>query len=89
MVSMGSASTFLSCRETALPRADGIAMQAANENAEFLIRFYLLLGQAIEVTRVSRLPYWEYLNVVKEWTAEVHYSATDDPPPYLSQITTG
>ena len=63
-------------------------MQAANKNDELLMRFYLLLGQAIEVTLVSGLPYWEYLNVVKKWTAEVHYSATDDLPPYLSQITT-
>lgn len=68
--------------------ARGVAMQAANKNDELLMRFYLLLGQAIEVTLVSGLPYWEYLNVVKKWTAEVHYSATDDPPPYLSQITT-
>ncbi|MCX6592491.1 MAG: hypothetical protein NTZ56_13295 [Acidobacteria bacterium] len=67
--------------------ARGLAMQPANEDGELLMRFYLLLGQAIEVTRVSALPYWEYLHLAQKWTAEVCYSATGNPPPYLSQIT--
>ena len=37
-------------------------------------------------SRVSGLPYWEYLSEANEWGAEVIYSATDDPPPYLSEI---
>jgi hypothetical protein len=68
--------------------ARGIALQPASLDDEILMRFYLLLGRAIEVTRVSSLPYWEYLQP-KTWSAEVWYSCTDDPPPYLSSITRG
>lgn len=70
--------------------ARGVALQEASEEDELLMRLYLLLGQAIEVTRVSSLPYWEYLNTVRKWNADVHFAATgDDPPPYLSAITAG
>ena len=66
--------------------ARGIALQLASEDDEILMRFYLLLGSAIQVTRVSRLPYWEYLQRAKEWSADVHYAATDNPPPLLSSL---
>lgn len=68
--------------------ARGIALQPASRDDEILMRFYLLLGRAIEVTRVSSLPYWEYLQL-RTWSATVWYSCTDDPPPYLSSITRG
>lgn len=64
--------------------ARGLAVQRASEVQDILIRFYNLLGRAIEVTRVSRLPYWEYLNEVSPWDAEVFYSGKAEPPPLLS-----
>jgi len=69
--------------------ARGLALQRASKEDELLMRFYLLLGQAIEVTRVSGLPYWEYLSAANSWSGEVHFAATDDPPPLLSALTTG
>jgi hypothetical protein len=72
--------------------ARGIALQRTSEDDELLMRFYLLLGQAIEVTRVSSLPHWEYLSAAKMWNAEVHCAVPDDPdlpPPLLSKVTTG
>jgi hypothetical protein len=53
--------------------ARGIALQRASEEDELVMRFYLLLGQAIEVTRVGSLPYWEYLSAAKRWNAEVQF----------------
>ena len=70
--------------------ARGMALQRASADDELLMRFYLLLGQAIEVTRVSSLPHWEYLSAAKLWNAEVHFAATGDiPPPLLSTLTSG
>lgn len=51
--------------------AHGIAIQPACKDDEILMRFYLLLGRAIEVIRVSSLPYWEYLHHARSWSAEV------------------
>jgi len=69
--------------------ARGIALQRASPDDELLMRFYLLLGQAIEVTRVSGLPHWEYLSAAKSWSVEVHFAATDYPPPLLGSLTRG
>lgn len=71
--------------------ARGVALQQASPDDELLMRFYLLLGQAIEVTRVCSLPYWEYLSAAKLWNAEIHHAVTEDgvPPPYLSTLTIG
>lgn len=69
--------------------ARGVALQAASKDKDILMRFYLLLGAAIEVTRVSALPYWEYLSQARSWSADVWYASTDDPPPYLGSITRG
>src|SRR5258708_1214301 len=69
--------------------ARGVALQRARPDEEILMRFYLLLGQAIEVTRVSSLPYWEYLSGAKPWNVDVYYATTDFPPPLLSRITSG
>ena len=71
--------------------ARGVALQQASPDDELLMRFYLLLGQAIEVTRVCSLPYWEYLSAAKLWSAEIHHAVTEDrvPPPYLSTLTIG
>jgi hypothetical protein len=69
--------------------AMGIALQRASAEDELLMRFYLLLGQAIEVMRVSSLPHWEYLSAAKKWNVEVHFAPTDFAPPYLSTMTRG
>lgn len=66
--------------------ARGIALQSASKQEDLLMKFYLLLGRAVEVTRVSTLPHWEYLSGVTQWDAEVSYSATGDPPPYLHTL---
>lgn len=66
--------------------ARGIALQMAEGSPDLIMRFFLLLGQAIEMTRVSGLPYWEYLNAAREWTADVIYSSAEDPPPFLSAL---
>jgi hypothetical protein len=69
--------------------ARGVALQRATDDDEILMRFYILLGRALEVTRISGFPYWEYLHYARSWNAKIWYSSTDDPPPYLSAITTG
>ncbi|MCA9074738.1 MAG: hypothetical protein KDA93_06880 [Planctomycetaceae bacterium] len=66
--------------------ARGLAVQSVESDPEILLRFYLLLGQAIDVTRVASLPYWEYLQSAKHWSANVFFSATGDPPPLLSSL---
>jgi hypothetical protein len=71
--------------------ARGIALQRTSPEDELLMRFYLLFGQAIEVTRVASLPYWEYLSAAKLWNVEVHCAVSDpdQPPPLLANITMG
>ncbi|MFT3785158.1 MAG: hypothetical protein QM770_03210 [Tepidisphaeraceae bacterium] len=64
--------------------ARGISLQTEREPGETFIRFYLMLAQAIQVTRVSLLPFHSYLAHFKHWNADVIYAATDDPPPLLS-----
>lgn len=69
--------------------ARGVALQPQTPENDLLIRFYILLGQALEVTRVTSLPYWEYLRNTRTWTAIVHYSTFNEPgepPPYLNSI---
>ena len=66
--------------------ARGIALQTASGRDEILMRFYLLLGRAIEVTRVSTLQHWEYLSKLRQWKAEIWHSSVDNPPPYLHTL---
>jgi hypothetical protein len=62
--------------------ARGIALKEAGDDAsDLLMKFYLLLGTAIEVTRVSGLAYGQYLLGVNQWNASVWHSTTDTPPP--------
>jgi hypothetical protein len=66
--------------------ARGLAVQSAENDPNILLRFYLLLGQAIDATRVSSLPYWEYMQTAKQWSVNVFFSATSNPPPPLSSL---
>jgi hypothetical protein len=66
--------------------ARGVAVKDHSNREDILMRFYVLLGRAIEVTRVSSLPYWEYLSRFHRWDAEVWYSSADDPPPFLHSL---
>jgi hypothetical protein len=66
--------------------ARGIALQSASDKDDILMKFYQLLGRAVEVTRVSTLPHWEYLTRVRQWDTETWYSSTDSPPPYLHTL---
>jgi hypothetical protein len=69
--------------------ARGVALQQATDSDELLMRFYLSLGQAIEVTRVSGLPLWSYLSSAQSLSTAVFYDTMDFPPRFLSQITIG
>lgn len=66
--------------------AYGVAGKDKDKEADLVMRFYLLLAEAINVTVVARLPYRRYLEFLRKWNAEVFYAATDDPPPLLSQV---
>jgi hypothetical protein len=69
--------------------ARGVSAQLASNEQDILLRFYILLGRAIEVTRVSGLPYWEYLSNLGQWKGDVLHHLQDDPdepPPYLSGL---
>lgn len=66
----------------------GIHLELAKQSPDLIMRFFILLGRAIEVTRVSGLPYWEYLHASKQWTGNTIFSATDNPPPLLSALIT-
>lgn len=63
--------------------ARGLLLHKELSDNETFIRFYLMLAQAIQVTRTSRLPYHSYLAHFNPSNAEVIYAITDDPPPYL------
>jgi Domain of unknown function (DUF6602) len=67
--------------------ARGVAIQSAEIPAEALLRFYLLLGQALNVTRTSAMPYWEYLPKYNKVSATVLHSSVEDPPPHLGRWT--
>lgn len=64
----------------------GVASQPADGQQDLVMRFYLLLARAIEVTAVANLPYSAYLHRMGDWTAEVSFSTRDTPPPYLESI---
>jgi hypothetical protein len=72
--------------------ARGVAVQTAEKPSDVFLRFYLLLGQALNVTRTSGLPYWEYLSTYHHLPADVLYSTyctPEMPPPYLGQWNGG
>jgi hypothetical protein len=68
--------------------ARGVAHQPCGDPDDLLMRFFVLVGRAAEATRVKPLPYWDYLHGAAPWSANVLHG-TDDPPPYLSSVTTG
>jgi len=69
--------------------ARGVAVQATTKPADAILRFYLLLGRAIDVIRTSSLPYWEYLSQYNSIPAKVFHSSVETPPPYLGKWTEG
>ena len=82
--------TTVCVRTSANPmHARGIARQAVSDPADLLMKFFIMLGRAIDATSVSTLPYWEYLHSATTWSAETWFSTNDNPPPYLSSITQG
>jgi hypothetical protein len=68
--------------------ARGIALQRASPDFDILARLYVLLGQAIDVTRVGGLSYWQYLLDGKGWDATIWHSIDldSDGPPLLSSL---
>ncbi|MFZ1217968.1 MAG: DUF6602 domain-containing protein [Chthoniobacterales bacterium] len=69
--------------------ARGVAIQRAEKPSDAILRFYLLLGRALEVTRTSSLPYWEYLPKHHDMPAKVLASSVETPPPRLGLWTEG
>lgn len=69
--------------------ARGVAIQSTENPSDALLRFYLLLGQALNVTRTSDMPYWEYLSKYHSIPATVLYSSVENPPPHLGKWTEG
>ena len=69
--------------------ARGVAIQFATKPADAILRFYLLLGRALDVIRTSSLPYWEYLPNHANIPAMVFHSAVESPPPHLGRWTEG
>ena len=67
--------------------ARGIALENESSQQDILLKLYLLLSRAIDQTRVASLPYWQYLESVTTWSAEVAYSSAEYPPPYLSSLS--
>lgn len=60
--------------------ARGVVIQRIKESPDIVMKFFLLLGQAIEVTRTAGLPYGEYLKETREWDAMAYHSTEGDPP---------
>ncbi len=69
--------------------ARGVAVQRTSNPSDAFLRFYLLLGRALDVTRTSSLPYWEYLAKYRDIAAEVFHSSVETPPPHLGRWTEG
>jgi hypothetical protein len=69
--------------------ARGVAIQRAQKPSDAVLRFYLLLGRALEVTRTSSLSYWEYLPKHHDMPAKVLTSSVENPPPHLGVWTEG
>ncbi|MGA2540681.1 MAG: DUF6602 domain-containing protein [Verrucomicrobiota bacterium] len=69
--------------------ARGVAIQSTENPSDALLRFYLLLGQALNVIRTSALPYWEYLSRYHNIPATVLQSSVETPPPHRGKWTEG
>ena len=69
--------------------ARGVAIQSTENPCDALLRFYLLLGQALNVIRTSELSYWEYLSRYHNVPASVLFSSVETPPPHLGRWTEG
>lgn len=67
--------------------AYGIAGKDGDKDDDLVMRFYLLLAEAINAVVVAKLPYNRYLEHLRQWDADVIYAAVgDDAPPLLSQV---
>jgi len=92
ILALGSCLVTFCCDDGVCPNpmhARGVALQLAGSEDLLLERFYVLLGRALQSTRSSSLPYWDYLHAARKWDAKVFYSSASDegdPPPYLSTL---
>jgi hypothetical protein len=69
--------------------ARGVAVQSTETPSDALLRFYLMLGQALNTIRVSSLPYYEYLSHYHDIPAKVFSSCVEEPPPHLGRWSEG
>ncbi len=67
--------------------ARGISVTEGTDSADLLMKFYLFLAQAINVTATANVPFHSYLASVFNFpTSTVEVSTWDDPPPLLCQL---
>ena len=65
--------------------ARGLTLQNELSPGQTLLRFFLMLAQAVTVTRTSDMSFNAYLSQLEPWSANVVYATTSDPPPYLHE----
>ncbi len=66
--------------------ARGVSCRFSDEKTDVLQQFYIMLGRAIDVTRVASLPFWEYLSKQQGSEAVVFCDSRENPPRYLAAI---
>lgn len=66
--------------------ARGVSVQKSSNKSDLLINFFVLLGYAIEATRVGGFHYWQYLRDATIFEGNVYHPLFDDAPPYLSSL---
>jgi hypothetical protein len=66
--------------------ARAVAIQPASRRQDLVLRFYMLLAQAVEVTRVSAMSYWSYLESVGNWDYDLAFATWEDAPPFLRSL---
>ena len=62
--------------------ARGVSCQKAM--VDVLLRFYIMLGRAIDVTSVSSFPFWQYLSSYQNMPSKVIYDTYENPPRFLA-----
>lgn len=89
ILSLGKYLMTYSCDDGACPNtihARGLSSMLEEDGNNTLLQFYVYLSQAIASTRVARMSSWHHLGRAASVKADIHFSAFDDPPPFLSSL---
>jgi hypothetical protein len=92
VLSLGKYVMTYACDDGACPNtthARGLSSLLEEDGNNTLLQFYVYLSQAITVTRVARMESWSHLGRAAAVNADIYFSTTDDPPPYLSTLLGG